>query len=363
MRPVTYAEIDLNAVQHNLAQVRQFAPQAKVMAVIKANAYGHGLLQIATALKEADALAIARVDEAIRLRQAGFKQQLAVLEGFNTQEELEAFVFHDLEAIVHCPEQILLLENSLERSKINVWLKLDTGMNRLGFKSAEFSKAYQALKQCPQVENIYFMTHLASADNKNDSKTLEQISLFRQTVQTSQEQCSIANSAGILAWKESLSDWVRSGIMLYGISPFAETTGKNHGLKPVMSLYSQLIAIKEVQKGETVGYSGTWLANKKTRLGVIAIGYGDGYPRHAMTGTPILINDVRVLLVGRVSMDMLTVDLSNELDFKVGDKVTLWGEQLPIEEIALCAKTIPYTLTCGITPRVTKVYQKSQDTE
>jgi len=357
MTPITYAKIDLNALQHNLAQVRQFAPQAKVMAVIKANAYGHGILQVASALKDADALAVARVDEAIQLRQAGFKQQLAVLEGFNTKEELEAFILHDLEAIIHCSEQILLLEDSVGHSKINVWLKLETGMNRLGFKVAEFSKAYQRLKQCSQVENINLMTHLANADNRNESKTLEQIALFKKTVSGLQGQCSIANSAGILAWQASLTDWVRSGIMLYGLSPFAETTGKNHGLKPVMSLYSQLIAIKELQKGETVGYSGTWTANEKTRLGVIAIGYGDGYPRHTKTGTPVLINGARVPLIGRVSMDMLTVDLGSELKFKVGDKVTLWGEQLPIEEIALCANTIPYTLTCGITQRVTMIYE------
>ncbi|NOQ34771.1 MAG: alanine racemase [Methylococcaceae bacterium] len=352
MKPVTYAVLDLEAVQHNLVKVRQIAADAKIMAVIKANGYGHGLLRIAKALGDVDAMAVARIDEAIRLRKAGFNQRLAVLEGFMNADELEAFFAYDLEAMIHCVEQVELIENRAGQGQLSIWLKLDSGMNRLGFKEIEFAKAHQRLNLCSLVSTINLMTHFANADDKNDAKTLGQIRLFKQTVKNYQGECSIANSAGILAWKEALTDWVRPGIMLYGISPFAEETGQQLGLKPVMSLYSQLIAIKEIQKGETVGYSGTWAAEKTTRVGVVAIGYADGYPRHAKIGTPVLVNGQRVPLIGRVSMDMITVDLSSLSNAKTYDPVTLWGEGLAVEEIAIFADTIPYTLVCGVTQRV-----------
>ena len=353
MKPVTYAELDLNAVQHNLARAKESAPNAKIMAVIKANGYGHGLLRIANALaNNVEALAVARVDEAIRLRQAGVTHRIAVLEGFVTSEELDAFVDYNLEAMLHCDEQLTLLANRAGQGKLTVWLKMDSGMNRLGFKETDFATAYQRLQSCSNVNNINFLTHLANADDMQDLKTLEQIRLFKQMVKNYSGECSIANSAGLLFWEQALSDWVRPGIMLYGISPFAQKTAKELRLKPVMSLYSRLIAVKSLNKGETVGYSGTFVAEKNMRLGVVAIGYGDGYPRHTKSGTPVLINGQRVPLVGRVSMDMLTVDLSLLADAKVGDTVTLWGKGLPIEEIAECANTIPYTLVCGVTQRV-----------
>jgi alanine racemase len=199
------------------------------------------------------------------------------------------------------------------------------------------------------------MTHLANADELSDTSTAQQIALFKDLTKNKLAQggeTSIANSAGLLAWQEAISDWVRPGIMLYGISPFADSTGAQFNLKPVMSLYSRLIAIKDLAVGDKVGYAGTWQCNKPTKLGVIAVGYGDGYPRHTKTNTPVLINGQRVPLIGRVSMDMITVDLSALPTAKVGDTVTLWGEGLPVEEIALCANTIPYTLVCGVTQRV-----------
>lgn len=353
MKPAAYAVLDLDAVQHNLAVVRQHAPYAKIMAVIKANGYGHGLLRIAQAAKEADAFAVARVEEAIRLRAEGFKQRILLLEGFSCQKELAALQLYQLEAVIHCFEQITLLERFASSEKITVWLKLDSGMNRLGFKNFEFAKAYQRLTACTYVNPaINLITHLANADDKNDAKTLAQILLFKETVGEFKRECSIANSAGLLAWPQSISDWVRPGLMLYGISPFPEQTGAELGLKPVMSLYSRLIAVKQVSPGETVGYSGTWVCDKPTRLGVIAIGYGDGYPRYAKNGTPVLVNGQRVPLIGRVSMDMITVDLNSQPHAKMGDEVILWGEGLPVEEIALSADTIPYTLVCGITQRV-----------
>lgn len=358
MRPAAYAVLNLEAVRHNLKVVRRHAPDAKIMAVVKANAYGHGLLRIAEAAKEVDGFGVARMEEAIRLREAGFTQRIVLLEGFTCQDELQASQDYQLEAVIHCFEQIELLEQSQGAEKIAVWLKLDSGMNRLGFKSADFALAHQRLKACSGVNpEINLITHLANADDKTDPKTLAQIQLFKETVDDFDGECSIANSAGLLAWREALTDWVRPGLMLYGVSPFPDQTGVELGLKPVMSLYSKLIAVKQVNPGETVGYSGTWVCDKPTRLGVVAIGYGDGYPRYAKTGTPVLVNGQRVSLIGRVSMDMITVDLNSQPDAKMGDTVKLWGEGLPVEEIALCSDTIPYTLVCGITQRVQIVEQ------
>lgn len=359
MKPATYAVLNLAAVQQNLAVVRHHAPNAKIMAVIKANGYGHGLLRIAEAANAVDGFAVARLAEAVSLREAGFQQRIVLLEGFSCTDELALLVDYNLETVVHCFEQIDLVEQSQLAKKITVWLKLDSGMNRLGFKQAEFAVAQQRLALCHAVNPlIHLLTHLANADDKNDPKTLAQIQLFNDTTQNFNGERSIANSAGILAWQPAVTDWVRPGIMLYGISPFAQLTGQQLGLKPVMSLHSKLIAVKPLAKGDAVGYSGTWVAEKAIRLGVIAVGYGDGYPRYAKSGTPVLVNNQRVPLIGRVSMDMLTVDLSSQPNAKMGDLVTLWGEELPIEEIALCANTIPYTLVCGITPRVTMMTEK-----
>ncbi len=357
MTPAAYAVLNLDAVQHNLSKVRSCAPDAKVMAVIKANGYGHGLLRIAEALHHADAFAVARVDEGIRLRKAGFKNRIAVLEGFTCVEELDEILHYQLDAVVHSINQLEIFEAVRLRSNpvpaCAVWLKLDTGMNRLGFKAKEFNSAYQRLNQCSLVKQpINLMTHFASADDVNDNKTLKQISLFNETVAGHPGECSMANSAAILAWEQSLSDWVRPGIMLYGISPFSDTTGRQLGLRPVMELHSRLIAVKQIETGDTVGYGGSWTCEKPTTLGVVAIGYGDGYPRYAKVGTPVLVNGRRVPLVGRVSMDMITVDLETQTHAKPGDPVTLWGEGLFAEEVALWADTIPYTLVCGVTQRV-----------
>jgi len=353
MIPAAYAVLNLDAVQHNLAAVRRCAPDAKVMAVIKANGYGHGLQRIAEALHDVDGFAVARVDEGIRLRRAGLKQRIAVLEGFTCTEELDALLQYHLDAVVHSFTQLDILAARPEQHAIAVWLKIDTGMNRLGFKAREVGVVHQRLNQCAIIKQpVNLMTHFANADDKDDDKTLRQIQLFNDTVAGYPGQRSMANSAGILGWKQSLTDWVRPGVMLYGISPFPDNTGEQMGLKPVMSLHSRLIAVKPVEEGETVGYAGSWLCKKPTTLGVVAIGYGDGYPRHAKSGTPVLVNGQRVPLIGRVSMDMITVDLATQAGAKPGDPVTLWGDGLAVEEIARYADTIPYTLVCGITQRV-----------
>ena len=365
MIPAAYAVLNLDAVQHNLEMVRRCAPDAKIMAVIKANGYGHGLLRIAEALQNVDAFAVARVDEGVRLRKAGINNRIAVLEGFTCVEELEELLNYQLEPVVHSFAQLDILESRAEQDACAIWLKLDTGMNRLGFKSKEFNAVFQRLSQCSIIRKpISLMTHLANADDKQDATTLKQISLFNDTLAAfspglpPSNERSIANSAGILAWKEALADWVRPGVMLYGISPFPDSTGEQLGLKPIMSLHSRLIAVKSITKGDKVGYSGSWVCEKPTTLGVIAIGYGDGYPRYAKAGTPVLVNGQRVPLIGRVSMDMITVDLETQPDAKPGDSVTLWGDGLAVEEIALCAETIPYTLVCGVTQRV-QIVEKS----
>jgi alanine racemase len=353
MTPAAYAVLNQGAAQHNLAIVRRHAPKAKVMAVVKANGYGHGLVRIAEALRGADAFAVARVDEGVRLRNAGFDNRIAVLEGFTCDEELKLLLHHRLDAVVHSDMQLDMLEACSDDGLCAVWLKLDTGMNRLGFSVREFDAAYRRVSQCARVHQpVNLMTHFSDADEIDDIKTAAQIDLFERTVAGLPGERSLANSAGILGWKQSLSDWVRPGVMLYGISPFPDRTGPELELQPVMTLQSRLIAVKKINAGDTVGYGSSWAASEPTKLGVIAIGYGDGYPRHAKPGTPVLINGRRVPLVGRVSMDMITVDLGVGSDAKPGDPVTLWGEHLPVEEIARCADTIPYTLVCNVTQRV-----------
>jgi alanine racemase len=354
MTRTAYAVIHLKSIRHNVQQVRLAAPNSKIMAVIKANAYGHGLLRVAEALNPfVDGFAVARVQEGVRLRKAHFQQRIVVLEGFTESEELQNLLDYDLEVSVHSRHQLEVLHQQIESKKIGVWVKIDTGMNRLGFKTSDFNSVCEKLSECSIVKKpLNFMTHFANADDKNDAKTAQQIELFNQLTANFDGEKSMANSAGILAWQGSQTDWVRSGIMLYGISPFPDSTGEQLNLKPVMSLHSRLIAVRDISAGEMVGYSGTWTSSSATKLGVIAIGYGDGYPRHAQNGTPVLVNGERVSLVGRVSMDMITVDLGLNSIAEAGDEAILWGEDLPIEEIATCANTIPYTLVCGITTRV-----------
>jgi alanine racemase len=358
MTPAAYAVLNLQALQHNLQRVHECAPEAKVMAVIKANAYGHGLLRVASSLQNVDAFAVARVGEGIWLRKSGIRCRITVLEGFTCSEELHELSSYGLEAVIHTREQLDLLEASNIEKKLSVWLKHDTGMNRLGFTAQDLAMAYRRLDNCQQViRPINLMTHLANADDLDNEKTRHQINLFSAAVKSYRGERSIANSAGVLGWHESLTDWVRPGVMLYGISPFPNSCGEQMRLKPVMSLHSRLIALKQIQKGDAVGYGGSWIASQTTLLGVAAVGYGDGYPRQAKAGTPVLVNGVRVPLIGRVSMDMITIDLSNCPDAKLGDPVTLWGEGLAVEEIARDAGTISYTLLCGITQRVEIVEQ------
>ncbi|CAM4029217.1 MULTISPECIES: alanine racemase [Pseudoalteromonas] len=352
------AEINLQALAHNLAQVRQFAPDSKIMAVLKANAYGHGLVKIAQHLNAADAFAVARIDEALALRAGGLTKPIVLLEGFFHQDDLPILLANNFQTIIHDENQLVALEQAQLDAPISCWLKINTGMHRLGIAATQFEDFYQRLLATPNAKNeINLMTHFSCADDVSDTKTAEQISLFDSLVATKQQAHCLANSAGIIAWPAGHGDWVRPGLMLYGVSPMLNCTGAQHDLKPVMRLTTKVIAIRDVAAGQCVGYGGRWHSAKATKLAVVAMGYGDGYPRHAKHGTPVVIGNKRYGIAGNVSMDMISVDIGDNSDnIKVGDEVVMWGPELPVEEIALCATTIPYELLCNITPRVSYEY-------
>jgi alanine racemase len=348
-----YALIDLSALRHNLRRAREAAPNSKVMAVIKADGYGHGILRAATALADADALAVARIDEGIVLRQAGEQRPIVILEGFCEQQGLLDSAANALEPVIHQSGQIEILEQKQLPQPISCWMKVDTGMHRLGLPTELAADSFQRLVDCKSVAGKpRLISHLANADNPADPTTDRQIELFTKMQQQFEVEASLANSGGILGWSGSHMEWVRPGIMLYGSSPFDGRTGDDDGLMPVMTLKSSLIAVNQCRQGDAIGYGGTWVCPEDMSVGVIAIGYGDGYPRHAPSGTPVLLNDRRVPLIGRVSMDMITVDLRTQPQAKVGDEAILWGRGLPADEIAVSAGTIAYQLFCGVTARV-----------
>jgi alanine racemase len=363
------AVIDLMALSANLDRVRRHAPGKRIAAVIKANGYGHGMLRVARVLQQADAFAVASIDEALDLRLAGIDKPIILLEGFFTVEELALIQRHRLTIVLHHEEQLRTLESLAVGPQLDagipltVWLKLDTGMHRLGFEPSRTATLVERLYDCRLVDrsSIVLMTHLASADDRRDPMTEHQAATFEDAVARVDKGAaagrSIASSAGILGWPQTLMDgtgpgWVRPGIMLYGVSPFVDTTAADHDLRPVMTLRSRLIAIRELKAGDTVGYGASWRCPEDMRVGVVAIGYGDGYPRAAGSGTPVLLNGHRVPLVGRVSMDMLAVDLREQAAAAIGDEVVLWGDGLPVEEVAACAGTIAYELLCRVTHRV-----------
>ncbi|WP_196140580.1 alanine racemase [Aliikangiella sp. G2MR2-5] len=354
------AKIDLSALRHNLATVKQLAPASKIMAVVKADAYGHGIQQISLGLEQADAIAVACLKEAIALKNAGISNPVILLEGFFGEKEFTQTLNNGFETVIHQEEQLQLIESYENRREysefLTVWLKLDTGMNRLGLNPEEFIDAYHRLKSSSLVKSIHLMSHLACADDITNSMSSRQVEQFKKVVKEINTQKSMANSAGIIAWPESHFEWVRPGIMLYGSSPMLGLKGVEHGLKPVMTLESEVFAIKHLKAGDSVGYGAIWKAPADTVIGVVAIGYGDGYPRHAKVGTPVLVGGKRYPLVGRVSMDMITIDLGADSEVKVGDKAILWGEGLAVEEVADWAETISYTLFCGITSRVEYEY-------
>lgn len=354
MRP-TRALIDADALRNNFARVRSYAPSTKVMAVVKANGYGHGLTWTAKTLSDASAFGVASVEDGAILRDAGIQQPICLLEGFFHPEELPALVRYQLSSVVHHESQLWDLEHAGKIEPIDVWVKVDTGMHRLGFPPEALPGAIKRLKACMAAGRVRVMSHFPTADNRFDMMTPDQIRRFQAMTLNLNVERSIANSAGIVNWPSSHLEWVRPGIMLYGVTPITGTSAAELGLKPVMTLVSELIAINPRLKGDAIGYGGDWMCPQDMPVGVVAIGYGDGYPRHAPPGTPVLVNGGRVPIVGRVSMDMVTVDLRSLPDAKVGDPVVLWGAGLPVEEIAALSGTIAYELLCCVTARVPRI--------
>lgn len=354
------ALVRLDALRHNLQVIRKTAAGARVMAIVKANAYGHGLLPVAMALTDADSFGVARINEALALRNGGIRQPVVLLSGVYTEADLQRALEDRIDVVVHCLPQLELLE-AFTAGSLDVWLKIDTGMRRLGFLEGEAAAALARLEQCKAVGNLRLMTHLASADDRNSIVTRRQVQRFSALAENFAGDISVGNSPGIFGWRDTIGEilsshasdqlWVRSGIALYGISPFPDGSGKDLGLAPVMQFESCLIAVKQLKTGDRVGYGGSWRAQHDTTLGLIGAGYGDGYSRYLPAGTPVQVNGRPVPLAGVVSMDSCAVNLGPDAADRVGDPVLLWGEGLPVEEIARHAGTIPYQLVCGVTNR------------
>ena len=349
-RPIR-ATISRAALAHNLTVAKRHAGRAKVWAVTKANAYGHGIERAARAFEAADGFAVLDFAEAERLRHAGVKKPVLMLEGFFEPADIELLSRHALTPVIHSAEQVKMLAGARLADGLDLYLKVNSGMNRLGFAEAGLGAAYKALRKHPKVRQITFMTHFADADGA--SGVAGQLASFEALTQPFDVQARcIANSAALIRFPEARADWVRPGIMLYGGSPFADLSAEELGLKPAMTLTSQIIGIQKLERGERIGYGFAYEATRPLTVAIVACGYADGYPRHAPTGTPVLVNGKRARLVGRVSMDMISVDVSDLTDARVGIPVTLWGEGLPADEVGAAAGTLSYELFTKLTARV-----------
>lgn len=354
----TCAHIHTDALRHNLAQARAFAPRSRVMAVVKADGYGHGLERVARALEGADAFGVAALSDADRLRSAGLSQPIVLLSGFDEPEDLPQLRRLGVETVVHHISQIEMLEQAGPGEPIRCWLKVDSGMHRLGFAPEFVREAYVRLTAAPAVAGgIVLMNHFASSDefaseSSGGRQTRQQLAAFAAATEGLGGARSLSNSAAVLGWPDAHADWIRPGGLLYGISVVEGRTGADFGLRPAMTLSTRLIAVNRVRKGERVGYAATWECPEDMLVGVAAIGYGDGYPRAAPPGTPVRVRGQETQLIGRVSMDLMTIDLRGIDSPAVGDPVELWGPELPVERIAQASATIGYELTCSITRRV-----------
>ncbi len=353
-RPIK-ASIDLSALSHNLTIVRQHAPHSRMMAVIKADAYGHGLLHTTSALKGADGFALLELDAAISLRDAGYQQPILLLEGFFSTQELALFEQYRLSAVIHHSEQVAMLLDS-KHQKLDLFIKINTGMNRLGLTPGQFPRTMKQLKESRYAHTITLMTHFACADESSEEESvLRQLQCFELTTKQYNHPRSLANSAAIIRYPTTHADWVRPGIMLYGASPFSDQTASDLNLRPAMTLSSRIIAIHNLKYGDKVGYHGLFQADRPMRIGIVACGYADGYPRHAPTNTPVLVNNQRSRLLGRVSMDMLAVDLTEIEGAELNSPVILWGAEISVDEVAYRAGTTSYELLCALAPRVEKL--------
>ncbi len=354
MRPAR-ALIDLNALRHNYRIARQLSG-ARALAVIKADAYGHGAVRCAQALEaEADGFAVACIEEALVLREAGIKAPVLLLEGFFEASELALIVQHDLWCVVHSLWQLEAIEQTRLAAPINVWLKLDSGMHRVGLHPKDYQAAYQRLQASGKVAKIVLMSHFARADELDSDASNEQVAVFQAARQGLNAEISLRNSPALLGWPQIPSDWGRPGIMLYGATPFETPNAEADRLQPVMTLKSRVISVRELPAGEPVGYGARFISPRPTRVGVVAMGYADGYPRHAPTGTPVVVAGKRSQLIGRVSMDMLCIDLTDVPEAGLGSPVELWGKRVLASEVAAQAGTIPYQIFCNLR-RVPLIY-------
>ena len=348
MKRSAWVTINTDALRHNLQRVRELAPNSQVMAVIKANAYGHGVIEVARALNSANGFAVSCIPEALELRHAGFIHPILVLQGCQNFSDFQVAAMNNLRVVIHDYSQLQLLEKFPMSKPLDVALKLDTGMHRLGIPIDKARSVYQRLNDNLNVKSgCWLMTHLACADDVSDETTQRQLSLFKEYTHGIQATRTIANSAGILAWEDSHDNWVRPGIMLYGSSPMIKGDRNKDKLKAVMSLYAPLIAVHDLKKGDMIGYGSTWECPEDMSVGVVACGYGDGYPRHARSGTPVWVNNQESQIIGRVSMDMVVIDL-RENTASVSDTVELWGDHINVDRVAKSAGTIAYELLCNI---------------
>ena len=355
MSRTTVATIHLGALRHNLERIRSLAAPAKVMAVVKADAYGHGLERVARALDgAADAFAVAALGDGLRLRAAGHRQRIVVLSGPDQAGDIAEMQRLGLDAAIHHESQLQWLsEATPTRGRLRVWLKVDSGMHRLGFAPERAAAVHAQLSTMLGIDpDIGLMTHFAESEVFDGACTREQIERFQQATKGLAGPRSLSNSAAVLGWPDARGDWVRTGGLLYGLSVVDGKTGEDFGFRAAMTLSTRLIAINLIKRSERIGYNGLWECPEDMPVGVAAVGYGDGYPRSAMSGTPVLVGDQRVPLVGRVSMDLITLDLRSAPHAKVGDRVVLWGPELPVEIVATQSGTISYDLTCGMTRRV-----------
>ena len=356
MRPAR-ALIDLQALRHNYQLARELSG-ARALAVVKADAYGHGAVRCAQALQnEADGFAVACIEEALQLREAGISGPILLLEGFFEAAELALIDRHDLWCVVHAQWQIEAIEQAYLERPLTLWLKLDSGMHRVGFHPADYPTAYKRLLACGKVAKVVLMSHFSRADELDSARSDEQLAVFQQARAGLVAEVSLRNSPALLGWPSVPSDWSRPGIMLYGATPFEQPHEVASRLRPVMTLESRVISVRDLPAGEPVGYGARFISDRPTRVGVVALGYADGYPRHAPTGTPVLIDGQASRVIGRVSMDMLTVDLSDLPGAGLGSYVEFWGRTVLASDVAVAAGTIPYQLFCNVR-RVPLIYSE-----
>lgn len=358
MRPA-WADIDLSALHQNLRVIRAHAKGKRILAILKANAYGHGLSRIAEELKDVDAIGVARVDEALQLRNAGIIKPIVLLEGFFDAKQIPVLAASNIQPVLHTKHQVnQLLEADDLPQAMRVWLKVDTGMHRLGLNLNDLYRVSEQLRNSKNVlGEPVLMSHFACADEPEHPKNEIQLTRYAHAVSILPDaDTSLANSAAFFGSIAPQYDWIRPGLALYGVSPFPGGVGRELALVPVMNLQASLISIRKINKGESVGYGAAWTASEDTWIGIVAIGYGDGYPRHAPQGTPIWINGKEYPLVGRVAMDMITVELGPAMSAQLGDTAQLWGPDLPVERVAERVGTIPYELLCSVARRVNLHY-------